>query len=583
MVLMGNKTTKMRNGQGRPIRHAFMLGLFLLTGCASADVPDARNANIPNPTFAEKRRNAVNERPDAVMYLPLGRDVLMPEVASDDPLPNVNVGPFELRGETLAGALQLILADYDVPLAFEADEGLTTPISVANLRGPLGNVVNQVCGLAALYCSFENGLLVVKKSQTFTVKIPPISQDASFMQNVAAGLQAITGTTPIIDQSTRTIIYQASQRNADMALRYFQRMRSSTALIIFETYIWEVSLTSGNSTGIDWSALQSFGKFNTGININGSVGPNFTNPISIGIPTTQNIEGADGSMSATEVVQFLSQFGAVKTISQPQITVLSGSEATLRAADRENYVSNISETLDNGQSTTSVSTDSVDTGFTLTIGSAWDNATVYANIEIALTDVLEIENFDFQSSAGGSTTIQLPKTTEREVTTQVRIRPGDSLLIAGLVRESDNYSTSGPGFMKPVLPSSRTVEANNLELVFLMRPRVIVYANQDDNTHYNAVRNIPTAEQVQKSAEIVSVVPVDTVTTMPLEQSPLLPDGATPIDAVALDPSAPDTAVSVDRSALDQGFNESSSVQSIPVDLMDPSYAAPSAPTPLYR
>lgn len=582
MVSMGNKTAKMWSGQGGHVRHAFMLGLFLLTGCASADVPDARNANIPNPTFAEKRRDAVNERPDAVMYLPLGRDVLMPEVASDDPLPNVNVGPFELRGETLAGALQLILADYDVPLAFEADEGLTTPISVANLRGPLGNVVNQVCGLAALYCSFENGLLVVKKSQTFTVKIPPISQDASFMQNVAAGLQAITGTTPIIDQSTRTIIYQASQRNADMALRYFQRMRSSTALIIFETYIWEVSLTSGNSTGIDWTALQSFGKFNTGININGSVGPNFTNPISIGIPTTQNIEGADGSMSATEVVQFLSQFGAVKTISQPQITVLSGSEATLRAADRENYVSNISETLDNGQSTTSVSTDSVDTGFTLTIGSAWDNATVYANIEIALTDVLEIENFDFQSTAGGSTTIQLPKTTEREVTTQVRIRPGDSLLIAGLVRESDNYSTSGPGFMKPVLPSSRTVEANNLELVFLMRPRVIVYANQDDNTHYNAVRNIPSVEQIQKAAEVVSTAPVDTITTMPLEQAPLLPSGATPIDAVALDPSTPDTSVSVDRSALGQASGQAPN-PSIPMDLMDPSYAAPSAPTPLYR
>lgn len=564
----------MHQGLKGPIRHALMLGVFMLVGCASADIPDPRNPNIPNPTFAEKRRQAVNERPDAVMYLPLGRDVLMPEVATDDPLPEINVGPFELRGETLAGALQLILADYDVPLAFEAEEGLTTPISVANLRGPLGSVVQQVCGLAALYCSFENGLLVVKKSQTFTVKVPPISQDASFMQNVAAGLQAITGTTPIIDQSTRTIIYQASQRNADMALRYFQRMRTSTALIIFETYIWEVSLSSGNSTGIDWGLLQNFGKFNTGININGSIGPNFTNPISIGIPTTQNIEGPDGSMSATDVVQFLSQFGAVKTISQPQITVLSGSEATLRAADRENYVSNISETLDNGQSTTSVSTDSVDTGFTLTIGSAWDNATVYANIEIALTDVLEIENFDFRSSAGGSTTIQLPKTTEREVTTQVRIRPGDSLLIAGLVREGDNYSSSGPGFMRPVLPSSRTVEANNLELVFLMRPRVIVYANQDDNSHYNAVRNIPTASQAQKAA--AEPVPAD---IMPLEQAPLLPVGGMEIDAVALDPSfsgnaAPGNAVTIDRSAL---------VPSIPMDLMDPSYPAPSAPTPLYR
>ncbi len=373
------------------------------------------------------------------------------------------------------------------------------------------------------------------------------------MQNVASGLQAIVGTAPIIDQSTRTIIYQASQRNADMAVRYFQRMRSSTALIVFETYIWDVSLTSGNSTGVDWGTLASFGKFNTGISINGAIGPNFTNPISIGIPTTKNVQGANGELSATEVFQFLSQFGAVKTISQPQITVLSGSEATLRAADRENYVSNISETLDNGQSTTSVSTDSVDTGFTLTIKSAWDNATVYADIDISLTDVLEIENFDFQSSAGGSTTIQLPKTTEREVTTQVRVRPGDSLLIAGLVRESDNYDSSGPGFMKPVIPSSRTVEAGNLELVFLMRPRVIVYANQDDEKHYNAVRNIPPENA--PVSEIISTAPL--MADIPLEQEVLMP-----MDIPAL---------------------QESSVGSIPTDLLDPSFTSSSSQTPQYR
>jgi len=475
---------------------------FILSSCASATVPNARMLDIPSPTLADQRPDAVNERPDSVMYLPLGRDVLMPEVATDDPLPDEHVGPFELRGETLAGALQLILADYDVPLSFEASQGLTRPITVANLRGPMNNVVRHVCGLAQLYCAFEGGAVVVKETQTFTVKIPPISQDPAFMQNVAGGLQAIIGTTPIIDSSTRTIIYEATQRNADMAMRYFQRMRSSTALIVFETYIWEVSLNGGNSTGINWSLLENIGKFNTGISLQGTVGPNFTNPISIGLPTTGNIAGANGGLSATEVFNFLSQFGAVKTISQPQITVLSGSQASLRAADRQNYVANITETLDNGQSSTSVSTDSVDTGFTLTIQSAWDNATVYANIDISLTDVQEIEDFAFTSGAGGSTQIQLPRTTEREVSTQVRVRPGDSLLIAGLVRESDNFSSSGPGFMQPVIPTSRTAESRNLELVFLMRPRVIVYTSADEDQHHNGLRQLVKSERIAPAAPV---------------------------------------------------------------------------------
>lgn len=471
-------------------RGRMMLALsavMVLLGCADADVPGTRNVNIPAPTVADERKPAVNERPDSVMYLPLGRDVLVPMVNSSGGLPTEHVGPFELRSETLAGALQLILAEYDVSLAFETEEGLNRRITVANLQGPLGKVVERVCALADLYCAFDDGLLTVKETQTFTVKIPPISQDTSFMTNVAAGLAAIIGTTPIVDQSTRTLIYEATNRTSEYALRYFQRMRTSTALIVFETYIWEVNLNSGNSTGIRWDMLESFGKFTASVDFTGNVGAGFTNPVSIGLPTTGFEEG--GTFNPNDIFDFLSQFGAVKTISQPKITVLSGSEARLRVADTQNFVSQVSQTIDDGQVSTSVNTSSVDTGFELTIASSWDNSTVYADVDISLTNVIQIDNFPFSSQGTGgnatSTTIQLPQTAERELTTQVRIRPGDSLLIAGLVRENDSYDTTGPGLTEPVVPTSRTAVVDNLELVFLLRPRVVVYTSPEEREYYN--------------------------------------------------------------------------------------------------
>ncbi len=487
----------------------------LLQGCSQADVPDARNVNVPNPTFAESRPDAVNDRPDSVMYLPLGRDILVPEMDVGGSLPSSKVGPFELRSETLAGALQLILSDYDISLAFETEEGLNRRVTIANLQGPLNRVVERVCGLADLYCAYEDGLIVVKDTQTFTVKIPPISQDTSFMSNIASGLQAIVGTAPIVDQSTRTIVYQSTHRNAEMAKRYFQRMRTSTALIVFETYIWEVTLTGGNSTGIRWDYLDDFGKFATNISLSGSVGADFANPISIGLPTTQGADG--GVFSPTDVFDFLSRFGAVKTISQPQITVLSGSSARLRAADTQTYVAEVSETIDNGQSTTSVSTSTVDTGFTIEIDSAWDNATVYANISIDISDVSDITDFNFASGGGGTTTVQLPDTTEREVETQVRIRPGDSLLIAGLVREIDNLSSSGPGFMKPFLPTSRTTTTSNLELVFLLRPRVVVYTSPSESEYYGAAQNDghPSVETPKFDYDFAPLGDLDIDTTTP--------------------------------------------------------------------
>src|SRR4029077_14286823 len=124
-----------------------------------------------------------------------------------------------------------------------------------------------------------------------------------------------------------------------------------------------------------------FGKFAAPLALPGSVGADFSHPISIGLPYV--LGGSNNTLTPTNLLSFLSTFGSVKTISQPQITVLSGSQAKLRAADTQNFVSNISEPLTNGQATTSVATSSVDTGFTITIDSAWDDATVYANIALS--------------------------------------------------------------------------------------------------------------------------------------------------------------------------------------------------------
>ncbi|MEM7617883.1 MAG: hypothetical protein AAF244_00735, partial [Pseudomonadota bacterium] len=502
-----------------------------MSGCAEAVVPDARNVDIPSPISAKKRDRAINERPDSVMYLPLGEDVLVPERIAGGRLASNHVGPFELRSESLAGALQLILADYDISIAFETEEGLTRQVTVANLKGPLDRVVNRVCSLADLYCSYEDETLVVKDVQTFTVTLPPLADlegGEEFIDDVIQGLTAVigeSGTAPVSDPTTRTLIYSATQRTSRLADNYFQRLRANTAMIVFETYIWEVSLNSGNSTGIDWDAIEAFGDFNASIGINGTVGADFTNPISIGLPTTQAI-GA----SPTDIVEFLSQYGAVKTISQPQITVLSGSEAELRVADTENYVAEVSQTINGDNTTTSVDTDSVDSGFTLTIDSSWDKSTVYANVNVNLTNVDQIEDFTFSDggATGTDTIIQLPQTTERELTTQVRVRPGDSVLIAGLVRERDNFNSRGIGFMKPLVPDSRTAQTDNLELVILMRPRVVVYTSPGHKKYMptidqaiadGVIAPVPSVDLVEISPEPeVRIETVDAdVTTMPLK------------------------------------------------------------------
>ncbi len=462
-----------------------VLSALSLSGCADVDVPGARNLNVPSPTAADIRPEALNEKPDSVLHLPLGDDVLIPQAPYVDPLPNEMVGPYELRSETLAGALQLILADYEVPLAFETEEGLTRTITVTNLRGPLNRVVTRVCGLADLYCAFEDGILIVKDAQTFTVTVPPIGGDTDILGALADGLAAITGSQPITETATRTIIYQATHRTASLAERYFQKMRANTALIVFQIYIWEVELNSLNDTGINWEKIDTLGKFNVGIQLPGSVGT--ANPVSIGLPTTQ-----DAALGAGDVLEFISNYGAVKSISQPQITVLSGTQASLRAAETRNYISALTRSVEDGEVTVSTETDSVDSGFTMTISSAWNNATVYGTIEIELQEFLAFEQFDLED--GGE--LRLPNTIERELSTQIRIRPGDSLLIAGIIRERDQFDENGPGFKQPILPLSRRAEVSNSELVFLIKPHVIVFTSEEHGGAGMPAHQMPAFEPI---------------------------------------------------------------------------------------
>ena len=425
-----------------------------------------------------------------------------------------------------------------------------------------------------MYCSYQNGMLVVKDTQVFTVAVPPITNSegvSSLLTNISGAVGSITGSAPITDPSTRTIVYRASQRTSELARRYFQRLRSSTALVVFETYVWEVSLDSGNTTGIRWSLFDKVGRFRFGVDVAGAADTNVGSPISIGLPTTGSVD-----FDVNDVLQFVSSYGAVKTVSQPQITVLSGSTARLRVADTQNYVASLSRTTtDGGTTTVSTTTDSVDSGFTLEIGSNWDNSTVYGDINILLQEVRRIDTFDDNPDA----VVQLPQTTERELETQVRIRPGDLLLIAGLVRETDALDKEGLGTNEPTLPFSRSAQAHNTELVFLLRPRVVVFTSQSEASHKKGAQQIsyimpPQMQGMQAQAPTVMPEPV---ISEPVFASAPAPEMVS--DEVA--PALPDKPVSTvpTEARAPKEFNQVIE-QSAAQPLMEERVAAPQYETP---
>jgi len=481
---------------------AGVIGGFLVTACAN--VPGARDVFVPDLVSPEKP-NSINRTSDAVIYAPLGPDILRPQAMDDeDRLPNEVIGPFEMRNETLASALQFVLDEYDIPLAIETDAAMQNTITVSNLKGPVTKIVQKLCSLAELYCGYEDRMLVIKDTETFTVALPPLGEDA--FTNFSEGLSAVTGVDPVVDATTRSMVYTANQKIHEKAMRYFDRLRNNTALIVFETHVWEVTLSNRNQSGIDWTSFTfDVGKVATSLTREGA--PSIQGALGIGAQYTSSDLTFDG------VFEFLATQGAVKTVSQPQITVLSGSDASMEVGNSRDYISEITRSTGvDSNDNISVTTNTLETGLTLNIESAWDNATVYGNLDIELRELVDLTE---QEISG--TNIQLPETSVRNLKTRIRIRPGDALLIGGIVTERDDVANQGLGFMQPFLPTSASTEARNTELVIMMRPRVIVYTDfvpenmepiSDLDTDQNTFRERHVVQE-EKEAVIDDNAPAD--------------------------------------------------------------------------
>lgn len=447
-----------------------------LSGCAEK-LPSPVRAELSAPRQVDDKFPAVNRNTHApVVYVKLDNDVLRPIKQSKGmPLSKDHVGPFEMREETLAGALELILADKKIPMAFQTSKVMTNTVTISGLQGPMDEVVEKVCGLANLYCSYEDGTMFVKETESFTVSLPPlIADDYGPFVN---GLQAITGGQTYVDALTRTLIYTTTARNHKRAVEYFDRLRANTAMIVYEIQIWEVQLSDQRQTGIDWESFNgTFGKLGYDFLRDGA--PSITGALGIGAQYTSD------NLTVDAVLSFLQTQGAVKTVSQPQLTVLSGSKAKLRVGNKRDYVSQITRTVGvNTADNVSVATSKLETGLNLEINSAWDAGTVYGNLKIDLQDLIRLGSLDV-----GTTSIQLPETSDRSLETKIRVRPGDALLIGGIVEQRTSLDQTGlPGEKKPLFLTSKNRQGKNTELVFMLRPRVVVYT-----------QHLPTEAQLDK-------------------------------------------------------------------------------------
>ncbi len=253
----------------------------------------------------------------------------------------------------------------------------------------------------------------------------------------------------LIDKPVGLITVTAPRPVLEKVDAYIKTLKKSLyQQISIEAKVLEVQLNDSSSIGIDWSnVLKDFDITGTlGFGANGlvypSVGSRFISAI------TLNNKSFDVLLNA------LNEQGKTKILSNPKISVMNGQPAMITVGKNVTYIDSIEtdRDTDTNEVTFTVNTQRILSGVGMAL-----TATVLGKDEIIMnlvpiTSELE-EPIEYRDIGTDGGTVGLPVVNVREMSTTVKVRGGQMLVIGGLISDTNkNTDAFAPGLGKiPIL------------------------------------------------------------------------------------------------------------------------------------
>ena len=274
-------------------------------------------------------------------------------------------------------------------------------------------------------------------------------------------------------EESNALMVRASPAQWESIRRAIERLDVMPAQVHIEAQVLEVSLTGNLSYGVNWyfdnavpSSLASSlrpGRNSLGF-VGGSVAQNSDGIASLGATFSAS--------DAVAVVNLLERESDVRVLSTPSIFVRNNAEAALNvgqnlAVASTSFTPGTGTGVTPGNNTIS-SVQYLSTGTKLKVKPRiGGDGMVFLEIE------QEISSPSDDPGAGGN-----PNVNTSTVTTEALVRDGETVMLAGLIRQSDTDGSSGvPGLAKlPVvggLFGSKGASQARSEVVLLITPRVV--------------------------------------------------------------------------------------------------------------
>ncbi|CAN5670777.1 hypothetical protein BH18ACI5_BH18ACI5_07250 [soil metagenome] len=292
---------------------------------------------------------------------------------------------------------------------------------------------------------------------TSMVRIQGIPVQPAILQNKTANTLTVRATAAVVDVIERLI-------------RTLDRPRAE---VVVDVQILEVNRARAKTLGLnlsDYSVGVLFSPEVAPPNTSGAVSP----PPPFNLNTiSQGISTADFYLSVpTAVVRFLATDSRTKLIAKPQLRGAEGSKLTLNLGDDIPVIQTVFGSAVAG-------------GFASIPQSSFTYRSVGVNIEmtprVTYEGDIRLELSVESSALGASVNVggqNAPSFSSRKVTTTLRLREGESNLLAGLLRDDQRKMVTGfPGIMKiPVLRSlfgQSNDEVSQSDIIMLLTPHIV--------------------------------------------------------------------------------------------------------------
>jgi len=281
--------------------------------------------------------------------------------------------------------------------------------------------------------------------------------------------------TPIIDKLTGMVTITGTKFQLDRIKGYISELNKRLHKeVLIDVRIYSVRLSNSNQTGINWSKLNlSFGS---------------DSPISKGI-SASNIIGSSsifkqGTLTISGLLNFLSSYGQVNSISNPKITTLNNQKAIITVGQTINYSYKTVTTDANGNA---IQSDNIDSKF---VGILLDITPEMSDKNIVIMSI----NPSISSVSPTQLNPGLPPDTyEKKLNTIIRVRDGETIILGGLITDETAFTRNGIPILKEIpvvkyLVSSKSKISSREELVFVITPHII---NLNKKTTIQQTFNLP--------------------------------------------------------------------------------------------